>query len=246
MSENLKYGYDVNDLGLVRNLDAFYKLVSRELSETGDITFELDNSRDIYSTEEVFTKLVEGDSKHYDVKVPKLIINNPKDLPYSKNVIMDVLYDAGEFYVKPLGLDSFFLFGYYGWGYLPNYYLPSNYESKINTYFSRKITSMSTKNIDLYGSVTSFDVSLTNDIMYFTIKFNIKQMFFNLTEVSSERYQDYLYNFYHDFDASKSYRQINGQSADYVIKSFFDEHKSDFKYFHSNDFFYSFDFEFDY
>ena len=60
MSENLKYGYDVNDLGLVRNLDAFYKLVSRELSETGDITFELDNSRDIYSTEEVFTKLVEG------------------------------------------------------------------------------------------------------------------------------------------------------------------------------------------
>ena len=92
MGDNLKYGYDVLDLGLVRHLDVFYKLINKKLSQTGDLTFRLGDYKTPYSTETISGFLHDGSNK-IDITVPRLEIINPKNLPYSRETLSGILYD---------------------------------------------------------------------------------------------------------------------------------------------------------
>lgn len=250
MGDNLKYGYDVLDLGLVRHLDVFYKLINKKLSQTGDLTFRLGDYKTPYSTETISGFLHDGSNK-IDITVPRLEIINPKNLPYSRETLSGILYDIAEIYVRNLNLHPYFASDYYSWGYLPDYEINENHITMIQNYFIHNCKSISTPLATIYGRVEGVDVGLMRNTLYITINFKsfkatLDSGFGYPKEINPSEFNQYrhLDNFGSVFNESRYYSTFNNIFKGTFMFNFFESHNDDFKYFYNEDMRYEFEFNF--
>lgn len=250
MENNLKYGYEVLDLGLVRHLDVFYKLINKKLSQTGDMTFRLRDYKTPYSTETINGYLYDGNSK-IDITVPKLEIINPKNLPYSRETLSGILYDIGETYARNLNLHPFFASNYYSWVYLPDYEINEDHISMIQRYFNHNCKTISTAQATIYGKVEGVDVSGIYNTLYITIDFKtvkatLDSGFGYPKEVNPSEFNQYSHlNAFEDtFNSSRGSAFLNDINKNVFMSNFFESRNDDFKYFYNEDVKYVFVFNF--
>jgi hypothetical protein len=250
MENNLKYGYEVLDLGLVRHLDVFYKLINKKLNQTGDITFRLGDYKTPYSTETINGYLYDGSNK-IDITVPRLEIINPKNLPYSREVLSGILYDIGETYTSNLNLHPFFASNYYSWGYLPDYEINENHITMIQNYFTHNCKSISTQLATIYGRVEGVDVSSIGNKLYITIDFKSVKVtldsgFGYPKEVNLSEFNQYRHSndFEGTFNSARYYAFLNDINKNVFMSNFFESRNDDFKYLYNGDVNYVFEFNF--